>query len=224
MRLLEFAEFDQSMPLSYGNPSSHQKEILDQKSELKDQFMQNGMYLKWLSEAPPDINSEKVRDSILYCIDLIQNVSQEDKEFALKAEENMYKIIHDFLKEKAINDYSLEDIMAQEKRLDPIIMGIKYYFNYPRPFQAAHYLNLPLYPIVEPMTTTNSPSYPSGHSMESNILCGVLAKKYPAIGNELLELADKISRSRVWAGIHYDFDDAQGRKIANDILKSGFTF
>jgi hypothetical protein len=103
-------------------------------------------------------------------------------------------------------------------------MGIKYYFNYPRPFQAAHYLNLPLYPIVEPMTTTNSPSYPSGHSMESNILCGVLAKKYPAIGNELLELADKISRSRVWAGIHYDFDDAQGRKIANDILKSGFTF
>ena len=121
-----------------------------------------------------------------------------------------------FLKLNGADSITKEDIKEITDQLDPITYNLKYSFNYPRPYQLAAQLELSLYPSQS--TDACSPSYPSGHSIDSFVIGGLIGKKIPQLRNEVEKLSEKISRSRLQGGIHFPFDAEFGRQIAEDIL------
>lgn len=203
--------------LVFGNPTYQQHLAIENHSDFRKKLYDEGLMQQWLSENPPVINSPELVQSIENCIYEMNNASEDDIKFAEAAEKSLYEVISIFMADKGFN-YSEESLKAIEPVLDPITFVLKDHFNYPRPFQSANYYNKPLYPLIN--TDSSSASYPSGHSLESHILCILLAKKHPNLEVELMQLADRISKSRVWSGVHYDFDDEQGRKIAFQIIES----
>lgn len=202
--------------LRYGNPQMDHKEKMDQGSPLYFSVKDTDLWKKWTSALPPLQSSDDVVKSIEELILIGSSQTMEDKEFVKDAEHDMKGIFVKFLKLNGVDSITIEDLKEISKELDPITFHLKYLFNYPRPHQLAGKLEIPLYPSQT--TDACSPSYPSGHSIDSFVIGGLIAKKIPQLKYEIENLASKISRSRLQGGIHFPFDEKFGKQIAEDIL------
>jgi len=96
-----------------------------------------------------------------------------------------------------------------------IVMCLKGEFRCPRPSQ----LCTAIVPMIDPPAT---PSFPSGHSLQAMLIAECLKAATPvALPLHLLDdLAERIGRNRVIAGLHYPKDHLVGKAIANWIYGS----
>ncbi len=97
----------------------------------------------------------------------------------------------------------------------PIIKNIKKYHNRKRPHQAA--LDLGVSFIYHNMDSAKTPSFPSGHAAQSQLVAQVLSDKYPRLTTEFMEAAKNIGQSRVVGRVHYKYDIEIGVKLGNDL-------
>ena len=204
----------------YGNPQMEQKEKMDKGSSLYSSVKDTDLWKKWKSTTPPLQSSDAVIKAIEELILIGAAQTEENKEFVKDAEYDMNVIFVKFLKLNGVEEITIDDLEKIASELDPITFGLKYIFNYPRPYQLASYLDLPLYPSQT--TDACSPAYPSGHSIDSFVISGLIGKKFPQLREEVEKLAAKISQSRLQGGIHFEFDQEFGRQIADDILNLDF--
>jgi hypothetical protein len=61
------------------------------------------------------------------------------------------------------------------------------------------------------------PAYPSGYSSVAGVASAVLGAFFPAAADDLDELGWEATRSRCWAGIHYQIDDEVGMTMGRRI-------
>lgn len=101
--------------------------------------------------------------------------------------------------------------------LNPTIIKIKMFFQRPRPFQLAYYRQLNLYPHLS--VAANSPSYPSGHALQSYFICKLYSYKYKSKKKDLLAIAEEVAYSRKVMGLHYQSDNDFAKQIADEILQ-----
>jgi membrane-associated phospholipid phosphatase len=86
----------------------------------------------------------------------------------------------------------------------------KYHYLVIRPWQAdTRIASLVGYP--------NHPSYPSGHSCFSGASAEALGYFFPAEKDTLWQLAEEASISRLYGGIHYEFDLTAGKEIGRQV-------
>lgn len=199
----------------YGNPQMEQKEKMDKGSSLYSSVKDTDLWKKWKSTTPPLQNSDAVVKAIEELILMGAAQTEEDKEFVKDAEYDMNVIFVKFLKLNGVEEVTIDDLEKIASELDPITFGLKYIFNYPRPYQLAGELDLPLYPSQT--TDACSPAYPSGHSIDSFVIGGLIGKKFPQLKEDVEKLAAKISKSRLQGGIHFEFDQDFGKQIAEDL-------
>jgi membrane-associated phospholipid phosphatase len=117
----------------------------------------------------------------------------------------------------------------------------KFGFNYWRPITAIHEADLDGNPDTAPdrtwdslLTTPPFPSYPSGHSTFSGAAATALARFFGSdaipfrIGSEgapgvirsyagFWAAAQEAGRSRIYGGIHYEFDNQEGLRTGRDL-------
>lgn len=105
-------------------------------------------------------------------------------------------------------DEELKNII-QKPHIIFIIYFFKLLFNRARPYQIDSELN------VKKSKTAHTPAFPSGHCIQSIYLANVLSLEFPEKSTELINLANNIALSRVYAGLHYPSDNDFGEKIAN---------
>jgi membrane-associated phospholipid phosphatase len=79
-------------------------------------------------------------------------------------------------------------------------------------------------PQADPLITTpvglpNFPSYVSGHATFSGAASEVLASAFPAERKELRSMAEEAAMSRLYAGIHYRFDNEVGLRMGRAIAR-----
>ena len=98
-----------------------------------------------------------------------------------------------------------------------IIMKLKFFYNRIRPYQLANIYKYPLNPM--PTVSSQSPAYPSGHTIQSKVVADILSFKYPDQSSALENFADKCSQSRLILGVHYPSDAVFGLQIASVIGK-----
>lgn len=132
-------------------------------------------------------------------------------------------------------DVSLERTFAQvviEQKLDekaitfidnlfdetlPLILKLKFHFQRPRPYQLAQTYKVKLFPFES--RSDNSPSYPSGHTLQAKLICHVLGNHYPDRYQFFDNLAKDVAYSRIYLGTHYPSDNDFSLFIADTIIR-----
>lgn len=107
-----------------------------------------------------------------------------------------------------------------DKLLDdtlPLLIKLKFFFQRPRPYQLAHAYKLKLFPYET--ISSDSPSYPSGHTLQAHLICYVLGNHFPEKFDYFEKLAKDIEYSRLFLGAHYESDNDYAMYIYELITK-----
>jgi hypothetical protein len=116
-------------------------------------------------------------------------------------------------------DYPKDEVKQLKEAAGAVILDLKYHFNRPRPYKLADLFGIDLDTNEIENTTSDSPSYPSGHSTQATLIANYLANKYPLHRGKFLKLGRDIARSRVIAKVHYPSDVQMGEVIGNDMFR-----
>jgi hypothetical protein len=199
--------------VTYGNPTKEQKVYLEEDSLVDD------LFLKFKENYFPLNDSELVKDELNEIVDYINSISDEENKAFLtryKAyDRSLSQVITTTFKQKGIDVESLcEDIIDDIRNL---ISKLKYYYQRPRPYQLAQYYKLKLFPFNS--FSSNTPSYPSGHTIQACVILNVIANKYPNQYQFCREMIDDVEYSRLYLGLHFSTDNDFAKEVAKEILK-----
>jgi len=113
--------------------------------------------------------------------------------------------------EQGVEDYDKNIAKKLIKSSAPVIMKLKKHHNRPRPYDLdksmAHFK----------MKSMETPSYPSGHSVQGMLIGNALKMKYGK--SAFMQTAKNISYSRRVARAHYKSDSKLGEDIGNSMFK-----
>tara|TARA_A100001515_G_scaffold87152_1_gene69218 strand:- start:496 stop:1020 length:525 start_codon:yes stop_codon:yes gene_type:complete len=112
--------------------------------------------------------------------------------------------------EQGIEDYDEKVVTKLIKESAPIILELKKHYNRPRPYELDK--NLKHFK----MKSMETPSYPSGHSVQGMLIGNVLKMKYGK--SAFMQTAKNISYSRRVARAHYKSDSKMGEKLGNSMF------
>ena len=115
---------------------------------------------------------------------------------------------------------SLAYIKELSQEVVPAVKALKKFFNRKRPSEYALELGIKWSGDDSKMKTVDSPSYPSGHTTQAYFIALKLAEIHHDLSEELLELAELISQSRVDRGVHYQSDIDAGKILAKHLFES----
>jgi hypothetical protein len=199
--------------VTYGNPTIEHKVYLEKNSLVDD------LFLKFKDNYFPFNDSELVKDELNDIVDYINSISdEENKAFLIRYkayDRSLLQVLTTTFKQKGIDVESLcEEIIIDIRNL---IYKLKYFYQRPRPSQLAQYYKLKLFPYKSHSAET--PSYPSGHTLEAYVILNVIADKNPNLYQFCRELIDDIAYSRLYLGLHYSTDNDFAKEIAKEILK-----
>ena len=147
---------------------------------------------------------------------------EKEKDFIRLADEDLVLCFVEFLKKVQIDKEQIEklhnymNLIAKESSV--AIMILKYYFNRPRPYQVAERSGIKFEPMDS--KTAHTPSYPSGHTIQANLIAFKLSKILPKYRNDFFDIANHISESRMIAGYHFKSDIEYGITIFRFIVNS----
>ena len=100
-----------------------------------------------------------------------------------------------------------------------LVIILKYKYNRPRPFQLADYHGVDIKEFET--VTSNTPSYPSGHSLMSMGIVLVASELYQdkELKKILIKMAHDVADSRIAGGLHFPSDNDYSFEIARYINK-----
>ena len=116
-------------------------------------------------------------------------------------------------KEQGIKDYDKNIAAKLIKESAPVILELKKHHNRKRPYE----LDKNLKAIV--LKSMQTPSYPSGHSVQGVLIAKVLSDKHPKAKSAFAKTGKNISYSRRVARAHYKSDSKLGEDIGNSMYK-----
>jgi len=102
-----------------------------------------------------------------------------------------------------------------------VIKTLKWIYNRPRPAQiAADYINDKNGTLLL-SGSADTPAYPSGHAVQTYYLAKILARRFPAKTQAVMEIATKCANIRIMAGLHYPSDRDFGWWVVDRYLTDG---
>jgi acid phosphatase (class A) len=165
---------------------------------------------------PPKNDSKTTRQEIETIQKEVNGASKElQVEYKMTDKDTSY-YIKEYLNEVGL-EYSDDVIEYLEEQSTPVTRHYKNRFNRPRPYQIAEKLKIPFKKFKT--GTANTPSYPSGHTVQSYVVANYYSEKYPEHKDELRKMADKSAYGRVVAGLHYPSDYRAGIQLADELVK-----
>ena len=200
--------------LRFGNPNRSHLVYLKTENYLDS-------LLPELSSYPPPANDSEQAYQELHQI--IEYTSFLEKDEQLKRRYELYdgnfeNYIIERLVNAGANKEEVENIVTQlHDDIIPLIVKLKFNYNRARPYQLSFFKGLKLYPFKS--STSDSPSYPSGHAYQAKIYAEVLGNVYPKFYKALNDLANDIAWSRLYLGVHYPTDTEFALYTAEVVLK-----
>ena len=141
-------------------------------------------------------------------------------EFIKMADESIMKTFIHECKNAGIDltDNQIEELKKIREESSIVILKIKYSYNRPRPYQVAERMGIEFKPMSS--VSASTPSYPSGHTIQALLMAKSLYEHYPDKMLFFLDIANRISWSRVQAGYHFPSDIEYGRVIVKNIVSN----
>lgn len=112
------------------------------------------------------------------------------------------------------DEHRIEELVEESK---PVILALKAFYNRSRPFQVS--------PDIHPIAsdTTQTPSYPSGHTTQAWLIARDLAAQHPEHKASFFNLANLVAKTRLLGGVHFRSDNEYAEVLAawlSDWLRS----
>ena len=197
--------------LTYGNPNAAQ-DILIRKEGNFDYIANHYM------DKPYPNNDGTYSAKELADIRKDMEKLQHDKvvELSIKFDEDLTGMLIDTAEKCGVSNPEgfVKELFED---INPIIMKLKFFYNRIRPYQLANIYKFPLNPM--PTVSAQSPSYPSGHTVQSRVFSDILSFRYPDQQDMLDKFADKCSKSRCILGVHFPSDEVFGKQLSAGIVQ-----
>ena len=165
---------------------------------------------------PPRNSSPEAKSELSTIKELGSNRTQKDINSIKEHDMVATYAIRDYLEENDLL-YDTEDITKIVETGAGISRFYKNKFQRIRPWQLAEELGMEINHMDFPSDSMQTPSYPSGHSLQSRLVAEYYIKKYPEHRKGLIAAAEKCGQGRVKAGWHFPSDHDVGVLIATEI-------
>jgi hypothetical protein len=101
--------------------------------------------------------------------------------------------------------------------IKPLIHNTKNYWNRPRPKQLADMYNIDIDVVLT--DTHHTASYPSGHTVYSNLVAMILKDLFPEIDQKkLTNIVSQTAKARVLQGVHFPTDNKASLIFSNTLF------
>lgn len=165
---------------------------------------------------PPRNSSPEAKSELSTIKELGSNRTQKDINSIKEHDMVATYAIRDYLEENDLL-YDTEDITKIVETGAGISRFYKNKFQRIRPWQLAEELEMKINHMDFPSDSMQTPSYPSGHSLQSRLVAEYYIKKYPEHRKGLIAAAEECGQGRVKAGWHFPSDHDVGVLIATEI-------
>ena len=165
---------------------------------------------------PPRNSSPEAKSELSTIKELSSNRTQKDINSIKEHDMVATYAIRDYLEENDLL-YNTEDITKIVETGAGISRFYKNKFQRIRPWQLAKELGMEINHMDFPSDSMQTPSYPSGHSLQSRLVAEYYIKKYPEHRKGLIAAAEECGQGRVKAGWHFPSDHDVGVLIATEI-------
>ena len=165
---------------------------------------------------PPRNSSPEAKSELSTIKELGSNRTQKDINSIREHDMAATYAIRDYLEENDLL-YDTEDITKIVETGAGISRFYKNKFQRIRPWQLAKELEMEINHMDFPSDSMQTPSYPSGHSLQSRLVAEYYIKKYPEHRKGLIAAAEECGQGRVKAGWHFPSDHDVGVLIATEI-------
>lgn len=170
---------------------------------------------KLILKPPPDNTSTIVQKELALISEATLSRDRKDYDLIYRMDQDMDSFFEDFLKSKGLS-YPQQHINTVYSIVEPILMNVKNYWNRPRPSQLATFYDIKIARIIT--DTIHTPSYPSGHTVYSQLVANILSDIYPSLSNELNDIAKLTGMARVKQGVHYPSDNQASIIFSNYVF------
>lgn len=167
----------------------------------------------------PANDSEEVKKELQQVVREMEkhkNDSREtSKEELQKADQKPLEMFLSFLEKNNIKHDAefLEDLYRDIAR---VVVKLKVFYNRPRPEQLGPLLGFDFSAVQT--SSDNTPSFPSGHTIQAWTVAHYLSEKNPTHKSGLFDIARNIERSRIKRGAHYPSDNVFSKFLAKHYL------
>lgn len=203
----------------FGNPTYEQNTIKNLYSFLDSSLEEIKFRLR-----KPLNSSEQTKEEIEKLIEVSNTIVLKHNEHIIQRYINYDLDMITYFKDGLTSQFGLKKAEI-EKLINeivndcyPIITKLKYYYQRPRPYQLAAYLDLPLYPYKS--YSVDSPSFPSGHAFMGKIVCEVIGRTYYNVYGFMQQVSEDFNNSRQYLALHYPSDVKAGVDAATIILSN----
>lgn len=199
--------------VTYGNPTYEAKILLEKECIVGDLFPE------LIKDAFPKNDSAATKEELNEIVRSLKDLDETSPTLLrryLNYDKALWAYINKMLEVEGIQENDLiQQILVD---INPLILKLKYYFQRPRPYQLANYYKLSLFPMKS--TSALTPSYPSGHTIQSIVVLTIIGNKHPNIYQYCSRLWEDVAQSRVAIGVHYPSDNDFSYYVAQEILKN----
>tara|TARA_Y100000996_G_scaffold274461_1_gene216333 strand:+ start:370 stop:1110 length:741 start_codon:yes stop_codon:yes gene_type:complete len=145
----------------------------------------------------------------------VSSATDEQKQQYINCDEDSSYYIKAYMDDHDL-EYNQNTIEHIEQQCRPIIRHYKNFYNRPRPYQVAERIGMKFDRFKT--GTSDTPAYPSGHTVQPILVAEYYAKMYPQHRAGLLKGAKICGYGRVIAGLHYPSDYQAGVKLGEELI------
>ena len=197
--------------LTYGNPNAYQ-DILIREEGAYDYIANH-----YMQKPYPNNDGQYALKELGLIRDEMKKLKHDKVvELSVKFDEDLSGMLIEMANKCGVANPQ-EFVQGLYDDINPIIMKLKYFYNRIRPYQLANILSFSLNPM--PTVSAQSPSYPSGHTVQAFVFAEILSFRYPDKEDMLMQFADKCSKSRLIMGVHFPSDEIFGKQLSAGIVK-----
>ena len=197
--------------LTWGNPNAAQKLLIENEGNYD--YIANHL----MDMAYPNNDGEYASTELKNVQKAMKKLSEEKIiRMCLSFDEDLTGMMKDMASQSGVVR-SEEFVDELNKDLGSIIMKLKFYYNRIRPFQLANIYAFGLNPM--PSNSDQSPSYPSGHTIQSRVFADILSMKYPDNEQTFEKFANQCMNSREILGLHFGSDSLFSLQVSEKIME-----